>query len=57
VVRGVNLPSPIDLTCRPYNTVTLYGVIVWWIQISGLVRIRLNAKMYCILRLYWWNVV
>ena len=20
VVRGVSLPSPIDLTCRPYNT-------------------------------------
>ena len=20
VVRGVTLPSPIDLTCRPYNT-------------------------------------
>jgi len=20
VVRGVNLPSPIDLRCRPYNT-------------------------------------
>jgi len=23
VVRGVSLPSPIDLTRRPYNTVTL----------------------------------
>ena len=23
VVRGVSLPSPIDLTCRPYNTVTV----------------------------------
>jgi len=23
VVRGVSLPSATDLTCRPYNTVTL----------------------------------
>ena len=26
VVRGVNLPSPIDLRCRPYNTGQHYRV-------------------------------
>jgi len=30
VVRGVSLPSPIDLTCRSYNMVTNYHVTVWF---------------------------
>jgi len=33
VVRGVSLPSPIDLTRRPYNTG--HRVTVWYVLKNG----------------------
>jgi len=53
VMRGLNLPSPIDLRCRPYNTGHIRcNRVIDGVCILRYVKFSVGAKC----RLAWWYV-